>query len=127
MKSFAIAALITSLAGAILATLVPTEQARQAHGIFGSGDNLINNEFDSAACIVSSVIGGSNPRCQGKGEAITQDGVHYTYTYDTNDDGTLKVTITLKEGGTCTYNLRADGNYLQTVIKDAAKRCIKEK
>lgn len=48
----------------IVAALVALVTA--APGIFGSGDNLVSNIFDDSACIVSSVIGGGNPRCNGK-------------------------------------------------------------
>lgn len=72
-------------------------------------------------------MGGRDPRCQGKGTAITRDGVRYTYAYKTNHDGTLNVTIYLERGGSCTYDLQADGKDVQAVIKDAAEKCVKEK
>lgn len=60
------------------------------------------------------------------GEHENNKSTQYTYTYDTNDDGTLKVVITLERGGSCKYNLRADGNKVKKVIDDAAKRCLAE-
>lgn len=95
--------------------------------------------FDGAACIVSSVIGGGNPRCRGKGTDTIQVPVgnpenggakknnRYSFNYDTNRDGSLKVTITLDRGGSCTYNLKADGKDVESAIKEAAKKCLAEK
>ncbi|KAM9873288.1 hypothetical protein VDGL01_12635, partial [Verticillium dahliae] len=118
----------------------PGLHARQLFGqsgVFGQGDNLVSNIFDGAACVVSSVIGGGNPRCRGKGSStVKPDDVQgdreqwsngYTYTYDANEDGTLMVTISLQNGGHCTYNLKADGKSVADVISAAAKRCFDEK
>lgn len=111
--------------------------------------------FDSAACIVSSFIGGGNPLCKGRGDAVvtTPSGGNkgdkgdkatssssnsnantnsnsnsknnrYSFTYDTNKDGSLKVEITLDRGGTCTYNLQADGKPIKEVVNEAAKKCL---
>lgn len=115
-------------------------------GIFGQGSNLFSNVFDGAACIVSSVIGGGNPKCQGRGSAVVKppsdggkkpgngddnSGDHesaaYNYTYDTNKDGSLKVTVTLQRGGSCTYDIKADGEKVQDAISEAAKKCLAEK
>ncbi|KAJ2983995.1 hypothetical protein NQ176_g281 [Zarea fungicola] len=121
-----------------IGTIIPlaiTVAASPLHkrSIFGSGDNLVSNIFDSASCIVSNVIGGGNPKCHGSGEAHArpsaggdEEPIQYTYTYDTNDDGTLKVVINLERGGSCKYNLRADGYQIKKVIDGAAKRCHDE-
>lgn len=155
-------------------------QAREeqaADTLFGGGKdgNFVSNIFDGAACVVSSVIGGGNPKCHGKGSAVVEpppyggekpgygdddndyggkkpgygdDGDYggkkpgygddgdkggdkentaYNYSYDTNKDGSLKVTVTLQKGGSCTYDIKADGKKVPEVVAEAAKRCLAEK
>lgn len=119
-------------------------QAREkqaAAGIFGDGDNLISGIFDTTACLVSGIIGGGNPNCKGKGKATVElpsssssssnngdtRSTQYNFNYDTNKDGTLKVTIMLQRGGSCTYDIKADGKDVQAVVDEAAARCLKEK
>ncbi|KAK2612485.1 hypothetical protein QQS21_001423 [Conoideocrella luteorostrata] len=49
----------------------------------------------------------------------------YTYKYDTNEDGTLKVDVELQQGGKCTYNLKAEkGKSTRDLIKKAAQMCL---
>ncbi|KAI5458908.1 hypothetical protein BGZ63DRAFT_406227 [Mariannaea sp. PMI_226] len=111
----------------------------QRKSLFGGGKdgNFISNIFDSAACVVGSVIGGTDSNCHGKGNSAVRppnvgDGseklnTHYTYTYDSNTDGSLKVTITLDRGGSCTYNLRSDGKKIKSIIDDAATKCFADR
>ncbi|ODA78898.1 hypothetical protein RJ55_04488 [Drechmeria coniospora] len=104
-----------------------------APGIFGQGSNLVSNIFDSAACLVSNVIGGGNPNCRGQGVGTTGDGIDpstsvaFSYSYSTNQDGTLKVKVSLKNGKSCTYDLKADGKLLKDVIADAGHKCAVSK
>ena len=127
-------------------------QAREeqaADTLFGGGKdgNFVSNIFDGAACVVSSVIGGGNPKCHGKGSNVVEpppphgdkkpgdgdnngsdhENTAYNYSYDTNQDGSLKITITLQKGGSCTYNLKPEGTTVQDVVSEAAKKCLAEK
>lgn len=114
-------------------------QLTKRQGLFGgnNGGNLPSNIFDGSACIVSSIIGGGDPRCRGNGAGTgtgtgtgnqgpgytSQSSSDYNYTYNTNDDGSLKVTITTNGGKTCTYNLQADGRNVNDVAAEAAQKC----
>jgi hypothetical protein len=48
----------------------------------------------------------------------------YNYNYTTNKDGTLKVVITLSRGGSCTYNVDANGKQISDVVSSKAQQCL---
>ncbi|KAL2201670.1 hypothetical protein CC79DRAFT_1338683 [Sarocladium strictum] len=134
MKTTPAAVAFTYLAG--FAAAAPIAQPQGFFGGIGGGDNFFSGVFDSAACIVSSFIGGGNPRCKGQGTATLPVSVgdnnnnnnsnRYSFKYDTNNDGSLKVTINLARGGSCTYDIKADGEDLKSAVGKAAKRCLDE-
>ena len=120
------------------------------NGVFGQGSNLVSNVFDGAACIVSDIIGGGDPRCQGRGTATInvsansgnsgnsgqdgdsghdgdsgdEDSTSYTYTYDTDKDGKIHIVIRLGSGASCDYDVDADGKKVNDVVDDVAKKCV---
>lgn len=88
--------------------------------------NVLDKTFNSAACIVSPIIDNSNPTCQSQGKASLGDKI-YHYAYETNDGGTLKVTITRPDGGSCTYKkVEAEGKKIGKVLNEQAQKCFEE-
>ncbi|KAK3196596.1 hypothetical protein K4F52_000478 [Lecanicillium sp. MT-2017a] len=142
MKTSVIVATL-SMAASIAAAPASQLQGREEQvstGLFGGGSNLISGIFDSSACLVSSIIGGGNPNCKGKGtDKVTvpaekkggdngdSSSGQYTYTFNTGSDGTLTIEITLNSGGSCKTNVKADGKKVPEVIKEEAKKCIAQK
>lgn len=117
------------------------EQA--AEGLFGTGANLVTGVVGGAACIVDGFLGSlhlfgpPDPKCSGQGQAVAppskgdkgdsngsqSSSAQYSYTYNTNQDGTLKIDITLASGATCTSNEDPKGKELKDIIQDAATKC----
>lgn len=67
-------------------------QAREeqaADTLFGGGKdgNFVSNIFDGAACVVSSVVGGGNPKCHGKKLGYDDDGDYGGKKPGYGDDG----------------------------------------
>lgn len=91
------------------------------------GNNVVSGVFDSLACVVSSVIGGGNPNCEGhgKGEQHDHDTKYtYTYTYMWTGHDELDVKIHLDKGGDCKYTVHADKKNFQEVIRKRAVDCL---
>lgn len=88
--------------------------------------NFIGEIFDAGACIVSGFIGGGNPNC-GKGKGNSSSGADYTFNYNTDKNGVVKLVITITKGGKqCPYSfIPAEGLDLKVFISTAGEECVK--
>jgi hypothetical protein len=69
---------------------------------------------------------GDNGNSDNDGSNSGKGSNRYSFKYDTNTDGSLQVTIDLERGGSCTYDIEADGGDLKSAVGKAAKRCLDE-
>ncbi|KAJ2970329.1 hypothetical protein NQ176_g8240 [Zarea fungicola] len=87
--------------------------------------NIIGEIFDAGTCIVSGFIGGGNPNC-GKGRGSSSTGADYTYNYNTDKEGIVKLVVTVtKSGKQCPYSFKpAEGLDIKSFISTAGEECV---